>query len=66
METKTFAISNGNTVEIDFNSYTGDYVMHNYTGTAIYGMGRYKTMEDAVAKMHKLIKMWGGFTATEI
>ena len=64
--TKTYAISNGTKVEIDFNAYTGDYVMHNFTGSAIRGMGRYGSMEDAEAKMLKLIEQWGGYTATEI
>lgn len=64
--TKTYAISNGTEVEIDFNAYTGDYVMHNFTGSAIRSMGRYESMEDAVAKMFKLIEQWGGYTATEL
>lgn len=63
---KTFAISNGNEIQIDFNAYTGDYVMHNFTGSGVYDMGRYESMEAAEAKMHKLVNEWGGFTATEI
>lgn len=64
--TKTYAISNGTEVEIDFNAYTGDYVMHNFTGSAIRSMGRYKSMEEAEERMLKLIEQWGGYTATEI
>lgn len=63
---KTFAISNGTTVRIDFNAPTDRYVMHNYTGSAIRGMGIFRTMEEAEAKMRHLISQWGGFTATEI
>lgn len=64
--TKTYAISNGTKVEIDFNACTGDYVMHNFTGSAIRSMGRYGSMGDAETKMLKLIEQWGGYTATEI
>lgn len=64
--TKTYAISNGTEVEIDFNAHTGDYVMHNFTGSAIRSMGRYKSMEETEERMLKLIEQWGGYTATEI
>ena len=63
--TKTYAISNGTEVEIDFNAYTGDYVMHNFTGSSIRSMGRYKSMKEAEERMFKLIEQWGGYTATE-
>lgn len=63
---KAFAISNGTEVQIEFNDYTKEYVMHNFTGSAVHGMGRYRSMGMAEAKMEKLIKEWGGYTATLI
>lgn len=64
--TKTYAISNGTKVTIDYNAIANVYVLHHYVGSAIYGMGLCKTMEDAEAKMFKLIEQWGGYSATEI
>jgi len=64
--TKTFAISNGTKVAIDYNGIANVYVLHHYVGSAIYGMGLCKTMEEAEARTHNLAKQWGGFTATEI
>ena len=64
--TKTYAISNGTTAEISYNAYMDDYVMHNFDGDDILGLGRFPTMEEAESKLRKLAKMWGGFTVAEI
>lgn len=60
--TKTYEITNGTKVEIAYNEYMGDYVMHNCAMGSIYGMGRYKTFEEAYDMMVHLADQWGGFT----
>ena len=63
--TKTFNITNGTTAEIAFNELTGEFVMHHFAHNSIRSMGRYKTMGEAVDRLHKLASMWGGYEVTE-
>jgi hypothetical protein len=62
---KNSNISNGTTAEIAFCEAAGDYVMHHFDHNSIRSMGRYKTMEGAVDRLHKLASMWGGYEVTE-
>lgn len=63
--TKTFSISNGTTAEVDYCEAAGDYVMHHFAHGKIRRMGRYKTMGEAVDRLHNLVSMWGGYEVTE-
>lgn len=62
---KTFNITNGTTAEISLCEFAGDYVMHHFVHDRILGLGRYKTMEEAVERLHNLASMWGGYEVTE-